>query len=591
MKTRICLLPLAFALVISGLVAAGPAHVGKPGRVLSSDASLARPGNSAVPADEEWWRHAVIYEIYPRSFGDTNGDGLGDLNGITEHLDYLKDLGIDAIWITPCFPSPQVDFGYDVSDYTAIAPEYGTMADFDRLMAEAKRRNIRVLLDFVVNHTSDQHPWFIESASLRTNLKADWYMWFDGKGPGGREVPNNWTSLFGGPAWEWGAQRQQFYYHFFYKQQPDLNWRNPAVRKAMYDVMRFWMDKGVSGFRLDAVETLFEDPNLTPDPVEPGRNAYGDPNVVHLHTENLPEVHDVFREMRQVVNHYPGGVLVGEVYLATTAEMAKVYGPHEDEINLPMATQVGFIDQRSAAEMRRKLDTLMALPSNDTPLLVFDNHDRERSWDRYGQGLDTAQRVQFAKVVAATLLAPRGSALIYYGQEIGMKTTPPTRREDVKDPIGRTGWPKEKGRDGERTPMQWSEAKDAGFSTVDKTWLPVPPTYKECNVADEERDPNSLLRFYEALLHLRRENAELRDGDYRALDVTNPSVLAFVRGRPGAGAVLVALNYSDSPQNVSYRELGAHVQSLLSTFASPGQVEDLTKLALPSFGVFIGEVQ
>ena len=243
---------------------------------------------SSQPTEAVWWRHAVIYEIYPRSFGDTNGDGLGDLNGITEHLDYLKDLGVDAIWITPCFPSPQVDFGYDVSDYTAIAPEYGTMADFDRLMAEAKKRNIRVLLDFVVNHTSDQHPWFIESASSRTNPKADWYVWRDGKGPDHRQVPNNWTSVFGGPAWQWGPQRQQFYYHFFYKQQPDLNWRNPQVRKAMYDVMRFWMDKGVSGFRLDAVETLFEDPNLTPDPVKPGRNAYGDPNVQHVHTRTCP---------------------------------------------------------------------------------------------------------------------------------------------------------------------------------------------------------------------------------------------------------------------------------------------------------------
>ncbi|MGA2904483.1 MAG: alpha-amylase family glycosyl hydrolase, partial [Candidatus Korobacteraceae bacterium] len=434
----------------------------KPPTTQSKPAAAQSKAPAVDAAGHQWWQNAVFYEIYPRSFADSNNDGIGDLNGIASKLDYLKQLGVDAIWITPCFPSPQVDFGYDVSDYTAIAPEYGTMADFDRLMAEAKRRDIRVLLDFVVNHTSDQHPWFIESASSRTSPKADWYMWHDGAGPDGREVPNNWTSLFGGSAWEWRPQRQQFYYHFFYKQQPDLNWRNPEVRKAMYDVMRVWMDKGVSGFRLDAVETLFEDPNLTPDPVKPGRNAYGDPNVEHVHTENLPEVHDVFREMRQVVNRYPGGLLVGEVYFSTTAEMAKIYGPHQDEINLPMATQVGFINQRSAPEMRTKLDNLMALPKDDTPLLVFDNHDNERSWDRYGKGLDTAQREQMAKVIAATVLAPRGSALMYYGQEIGMKTTPPTRREDVKDPIGRTGWPKEKGRDGERTPMQWDESKDAG---------------------------------------------------------------------------------------------------------------------------------
>jgi alpha-glucosidase len=350
------------------------------------------------------------------------------------------------------------------------------------------------------------------------------------------------------------------------------------------------MDKGVSGFRLDAVETLFEDPNLTPDPVEPGRNAYGDPNVVHLHTTDLPEIHDVFREMRKVVNHYSGGVLVGEVYFPTTADMAKIYG-HNDEINLPMATQVGFTNRRSAPEIRTKLDELMSLPAGDTPLLVFDNHDNVRTWDRYGEGLDTAQRVQFAKVIAATLLAPRGSALMYYGQEIGMKTTTPSRREDVKDPIGRAGWPQEKGRDGERTPMQWSEAKNAGFSTASKTWLPVPPEYKQFNVDDEEKNPNSILNFCKAMLRLRKDNAELRDGDYHDVSQRNNNVLAFVRSSPKAGAVLVALNYSRSPQTVNFSQQGKEAKTLLSTFANPGQVEELGNLTLPAFGVFIGKVQ
>jgi alpha-glucosidase len=451
-------------------------------------------------------------------------------------------------------------------------------------------RNRCVLLDFVVNHTSDQHPWFIESASSRTNPKADWYVWVDGKGPDHRQVPNNWTSVFGGPAWQWGPQRQQFYYHFFYRQQPDLNWRNPQVRTAMYNVMRFWMNKGVSGFRLDAVEALFEDPHLTPDPVKPGRNAYGDPNVQHVHTSDLPEIHDVFREMRQVVNQYPGGVLVGEAYYPTTAEMATIYG-HDDEVNLPMATQVGFTNERSAPEIRKRLDSLMALPDRDTPLLVFDNHDNVRSWDRYGEGLDARQHVQVAKVIAATLLAPRGSALIYYGQEIGMKTTPPTRREDVKDPIGRAGWPKEKGRDGERTPMQWSEAKDAGFSTAEKTWLPVPPEYKQCNVADEERDPNSILNFYKALLRLRRDNAAFRDGGYQGINEQDGNVLAFVRTSTHAGTLLVALNYTDQAQTEDYRRQGGKAKCLLSTFAPPGQTQDLSHLALPPFGVYIGQVQ
>ena len=548
-----------------------------------------KKSTAAQPAGSEWWRHAVIYEIYPRSFGDTNADGMGDLNGITEHLDFLQQLGIDGIWIAPCFPSPQVDFGYDVSDYKAIAPEYGTMADFDRLMAEAKKRNIRILLDFVVNHTSDKHPWFVESASSRTNPKANWYMWQNGKGADGKQVPNNWQSLFGHSAWEWNPKRNQFYYHMFYKEQPDLNWRNPEVRKAMYDVMRFWMDKGVSGFRLDAVSTLFEDPKLTDDPIEPGTNAYGDPKIKHVHTDNLPEVHDVFKQMRQVVNQYPGGVLVGETYLPSAAEMAKVYG-NGKEINLPMATQVGFTNKRSATEIGKKLNELMLLPKSDTPLLVFDNHDNVRSWDRYGEGLDDAQRAQFAKVIAATLLAPRGSALMYYGQEIGMKTTTPTRVEDVQDPIGKTGWPKEKGRDGERTPMQWNEDKNAGFSTADKTWLPVPDTYKQVNVADEEKDPDSVLNFYKAMLKLRHDNPVFENGDYQGINNLNPNVLSFLRKTP-TGTVLVAINYSDSPQKANYGAQGKQAKTLLSTFAKADDTQDLTNMTLPAFGVFIGQIK
>lgn len=545
----------------------------------------------AQTTDADWWRHAVIYEIYPRSFGDSNGDGLGDLNGITEHLDYLKELGVDGIWISPCFPSPQVDFGYDVSDYTAIAPEYGTMADFDRLMAEAKKRNIRVLLDFVVNHSSDKHPWFIESASSRTNPKADWYVWKDGIGADKKQVPTNWISLFGHSAWEWDSKRNQFYYHMFAKEQPDLNWRNPEVQKAMYGAMRFWMDKGVSGFRLDAVDTLFEDPNLHDDPILPGKkNAYGDQDVEHKYTQDLPETHDVYRAMRHVTNQYPGGVLVGEVYFDTAAQMATIYGKNNDEINLPMATQLGFTNKRDVSEIRRKLDDLMTLPATQTALMVFDNHYNARSWDRYGNGLNDAQRAQFAKVVAATLLTPRGSALMYYGQEIGMKTTTPTRREEVKDPIGRTGWPKEKGRDGERTPMQWSNAKDAGFSSSDHPWLPVPPTFKQVNVAAEDKDPNSVLNFYRAMLKLRRENPVFRDGDYKGVNENNSNVLAFTRTSP-QGTVLVVLNYSDKAQTADYSQSGKEARTLLSTFSKSDGAQKLNALTVPAFGVFIGQVQ
>jgi len=293
-----------------------------------SDASAGH--QSAQGTDDMWWKHAVIYEIYPRSFQDSNGDGVGDLNGITERLDYLKDLGVDAIWITPMYPSPQVDFGYDIADYTAIDPQYGTMADFDRLVKEAKARDIRVIMDFVPNHTSDQHPWFIESRSSRTNPKRDWYIWRDGKAPG--QPPNNWLSWFGHSAWRFDAKTGQFYYHHFYTEQPDLNWRNPEVRKAMYGVLRFWLDRGVAGFRLDAVSRLFEDPNLHDDPLLPGTNAYGDQNIEHKYTDNLPEVHEVLKEMRQVVNQYPGNpVLISETDEPNIAELTKLYGGKLDE--------------------------------------------------------------------------------------------------------------------------------------------------------------------------------------------------------------------------------------------------------------------
>src|SRR5271170_5780053 len=269
---------------------------------------------SAAPSDP-WWKHAVIYEIYPRSFQDSNGDGIGDINGITSRLDYLKDLGIDAIWISPMYPSPGVDYGYDISDYTAIDPEYGTMADFDHMVAEAKARGIRVIMDYVINHTSDQNAWFKESRSSRDNPKRDWYIWRDGKvGPDGKmQPPNNWQSWFGHSAWTWDETTKQYYYHYFYVQQPDLNWRNLEVRKAMYDVLRFWMRHGVDGFRIDAVSRLFEDPELRDDPYLPGYNAYGDRNIEHKYTDNFPEVHEVLKELRKVVNEFPGDpVLVTE---------------------------------------------------------------------------------------------------------------------------------------------------------------------------------------------------------------------------------------------------------------------------------------
>jgi alpha-glucosidase len=527
-----------------------------------------------------WWQHAVFYEIYPRSFADSNNDGVGDLNGIASKLDYLKDLGVDAIWISPCFPSPQVDFGYDVSDYENIDPMYGTLTDFDHLENQATQHGIHIILDFVINHTSDQHPWFLDSRSSRTSAHRDWYIWRDGKGPG--KPPNNWLSTFGGSAWQYDPKTKQYYYHYFYPQQPDLNWRNPAVKDAMFDVTRFWYKRGVSGFRLDAVDTLFEDPNLHDNPVLPGKNAYGDAIEENKYNDNLLEVHDVLRDLRKVADEY-SAVLIGETWTDNIAELNRYYGRNNDELQLPMDFLFTMVNKLSPAEFRKQIASVNS--ASGWPTFVISNHDIVRSYDRYGDG---THNDQIAKLMAGLYLTLRGTPIMYYGEEIGMKTTTPTRREDVKDPIGRRGWPQEKGRDGERTPMQWDDSANAGFSEA-KPWLPVPPTYKTHNVADELKDPTSVLWFYKKVLALRHSNEALLDGDYIPLNENDQNVLSYLRLYNNQ-AVLVALNMSGTEQKPTF-DLGSHgfssAQALIATGDSAANGNTVT---LEPYGVFIGEL-
>ncbi|MBV8629700.1 MAG: alpha-glucosidase [Silvibacterium sp.] len=545
-------------------------------------------------SQDVWWKHAVIYEIYPRSFQDSNGDGIGDLNGITERLDYLQSLGVDAIWLTPIYPSPQVDFGYDISDYEAIDPPYGTMADFDRLLAEAKKRNIRIIMDMVMNHTSDKHPWFIESKSSRNNPKRDWYVWRDGKGPG--IPPNNWESVFGHTAWKYDPTTNQWYYHKFYAEQPDLNWRNPEVEKAMFGAVRFWLDRGVAGFRLDAIPTLFEDPQLRDARPVGGTNAYGDPILDDTYTDNLPEVHDVMRRLRALVASYPGNrVLIGETYLPNIQELDKWYGgASHNELNLPMDMQIGFTNKLDANLFRQRIQEVETKVHDNQPLIVFDNHDNIRSWNRYGDGVHDDE---IARVLAAMLFTVRGTAMMYYGEELGMVTTPPARVEDVKDPIGKIGWPKEKGRDGERTPMQWSDSKDAGFSTAAATWLPVAPDYKTVNVQSEQADPNSMLNWYKKLIEMRRSNPALHDGSLIMLDKSNPNVLSYLRKAPaGSPSVIVSLNFTAQPQNVSLDLAGTGVagntvKTLLTDASALQSTTSLNHIELPPFASWIASVQ
>ncbi len=563
-------------------------------------------------SDTTWWKHAVIYEIYPRSFADSNGDGVGDLNGIALHLDYLQRLGVDAIWIAPMYPSPQVDFGYDISDYENVDPHYGTLADMDRLIEQAGKHNIRVILDMVLNHTSDKHKWFMESASSRTNPQHDWYVWNDGipaNGPNvtayqkrfeheGKVPPNNWVSLFGGSAWEWVPAVHQFYYHDFYKQQPDLNWRNPAVEKACFDAMRFWLDRGVAGFRLDAVPTLFEDPKLRDNPVLGGLNAQGDPRVSDLYTNNLPEVHDVIRRMRAMVTKYPGDrVLIGETYLPNTLELDKWYGgAAHNELQLPMDMLVGFGEgaKLSAPYFRRYIGEVEKEIHGSQPLLVFDNHDNARSIDRFGDGV---HNVEIAKLIATMLFTARATAMTYYGAEIGMPTTTPTRKEDVRDPIGVTGWPKEKGRDGERTPMQWTPGPQAGFSTNPHTWLPIAPDWKTVNVETETADPHSLLNWYKQLIELRRSNPALHDGGMMMLLKDDADVLAYVRTAPqGSAPVIVAINMSSGPKTVTLDLAGTGIdvksaRTLAATDASLMKAGSLKSVALPAYSAWVAAVE
>jgi alpha-glucosidase len=565
---------------------------------------FAQSTQSSPQSNPNWWKNAVIYEIYPRSFQDSNGDGIGDLNGISSRLDYLQSLGVDAVWLTPIYPSPQVDFGYDISDYNAIDPQYGTLADFDRLVAEARKRNIGIIMDLVLNHTSDKHPWFIESASSRTNPKADWYMWRDPKMVNGhREPPNNWLSVFGHSAWQWDPARGQYYYHRFYIQQPDLNWNNPEVRKAMYNVERFWIRHGVAGFRLDAITSLFEDPTfsdedyvLGPDG-KPLINAYGDKEVKTDKTDNLPEVHDVLRELRQVADETQGRkvILIGETYLRSVDDLRKMYGPHNDELDLPMDMQVGFPPDGPKLDVnrfRQRINEAETEIGGNMPLFVFDNHDNPR-WDRF---VTNDHKDDVGRVIATLLFASRDTAMTYYGDEIGMVTTPPTRKEDVKDPIGITGWPKEKGRDGERTPMQWNDGPNAGFSPPGvKPWLPIPPSYRTVNVASEEHEPDSMLHWYEQLIALKKQNAALRDGTETMLNTSDEHVLSWMRKVDGGETVVVACNFTAQPQTVSFEPSpqGLHGESVRTLLKTPGAADpsSLHSIQLGPYGVYIGQVQ
>ena len=491
------------------------------------------------PPMQPWWTHAVIYEIYVRSFQDSDGDGVGDLRGIARRLDYLKSLGVDAIWLTPFYPSPNADFGYDVSNYTDVAAEYGTMKDWDVLVHEARRRGIRVLVDLVVNHSSDQHPWFRESRASRDSPKRDWYVWRDGKA--GDQPPTNWQSIFGGPAWTRDPVTGQWYYHIFLPEQPDLNWASPGLRAAMFDVVRFWLDRGARGFRLDATPYLFEDPAWPDDP-DPKAGA---PVWLKPYSSGRPETHGVLRELRAILDRYPGDrTLLGESATGSIDELAAVYGARHDEINLPMDFLFANLSRLDATAFKRQVDDAQTKLRGEPPVFFLSSHDRSRQATQFGDGVHNDQ---IAKLTAALTLTQRGVALLYYGEELGMADLPAA---DLKAfPLGPTR-PRADARDAARTPMQWSDSHAAGFTTG-KPWLPVQVAADRYNVAAEQRDPDSVYRWYRALLHLRHADPALREGGYVPLESGNPSVFAFGRSADAHHRVLVVLNLSAAAQAVT----------------------------------------
>jgi alpha-glucosidase len=542
--------------------------------------------NAVDEEGHQWWKHAVFYEIYPRSFADSNNDGIGDIPGITSKLDYLHWLGADAVWIAPMFLSPQVDWGYDVSDFYNVNPDYGTLGDMDKLLSEGKQHNIRVLLDFVMTYTSDQNKWFQESRSSRDNPKRDWYIWRDGKGPG--QPPTNWTSNFGGSAWVNDPATSQWYYHYFYPPQPNLNWRNPEVEKNMFDVTRWWYKRGVAGFRLDAVDVMFVDPQFRDNPVVgTDKNAFGDPVEREIYDKNQPELHGVLQRLRKVADEY-NAVLIGETWTNDIAQLRAYYGEHADEVNMPMDFMFTMVNKLSPADFRKQIAWVDS--SGGWPVYVLSNHDIRRVYDRYGDG---QHNDQIAKLMASLYLTLRGTAVMYYGEEIGMENNDPKRPEDVKDSMGKLGWPKEKGRDGERTPMQWNAETNAGFSAT-KPWLPVGDRYKTYNVESEKKDANSILNYYYQLLSMRHTNKALLDGQYIALNENDPNVLSYARSYKGQ-SVLVVLNMCGTVQKVTLDLTSKGVRTkaaktLLSSFQAPSQV-DPGEITVPPFGAWIGETE
>jgi alpha-glucosidase len=499
-----------------------------------------------------WWQHGIFYQVYPRSFQDSNADGIGDIAGIIERLPYLQTLGIDAVWLSPVFPSPMADFGYDISDYIGIDPLFGAPEDFDALVSAAHAAGLKVILDLVPNHTSDRHPWFIEARSSRDNPKRDWYLWRDPKPDG--SAPNNWLSEFGGSAWTLDDATGQYYYHAFLAEQPDLNWRNPEVREAIHGVMRFWLGKGVDGFRVDVIWHLIKDAEFRDNPPNPYYREGRPPHekILTQYSTDQPEVHEVVAGMRRVIDEFDDRVLIGEIYLPFERLVA-YYG--NDLRGAQMPFNFALLSTLWSARSIEKIiaDYEAALPKGAWPNWVLGNHDRPRVASRVG----AAQ----ARVAAMLLLTLRGTPTLYYGDEIGMHQVA-IAPDRVQDPFEKNVPGIGVGRDGCRTPMQWDATRHAGFSTA-PPWLPLADDFRRENVANLEADAQSILHLYKALIRLRKQLPQLRSGDYVPV-AAEGDLLIYRRGSDG-GAATIVLNLGAEPLSIESDTTGLAGEILLST--------------------------
>jgi alpha-glucosidase len=568
----------------------------------------------------KWWQKAVFYQIYPRSFADGNGDGIGDFPGLTEKLAYLKRLGVDALWLSPHFPSPLFDCGYDISDYENVAPEYGSLEDFKNFLEEAHALGFHIILDLVLNHTSHEHPWFLESKSSRNNPRADWYVWSD-------SLPNNWQSCFDGPAWTYLPERDQYYYHYFMKQQPDLNWHNRDVRKAMWNAVRFWLELGVDGFRLDAIGTIFEQPQRTPHTVpldlaglrhlsdiakSPAEHAQVEQYWRDMFKNQLgqPGVHELMKELRSVLDEFDGDrVLVGE------DEELTYHGNGMDELDMVFNFPLMRIDRLSPdwirANQQERIAALETVSPDAWACNTLGNHDSSRIYTRYSasrNGGNAAHDPALARLALAVVLTLRGTPFLYNGEEIGMTDylvpDPAMLRDSMAtwyykrlvqelkvNPGQSARFAAAMSRDKNRTPLQWRDAPNAGFCPANvNPWLPVNPDYAQgINIQDQEKDPASLLTFYQRMLQVRQTTPALLEGDYQPVKEASKDVLSFLRSTPDQ-KVLVLLNFSENQCPLELSELGnpsAHV-----IFSSTGQRRlDFPRLMLDPFEIWIAELK